>query len=87
MFGRAYARYFSVRFENEEIKREMCLYQMGKDISKQLGDQPRAITSKGPAVILVEVASEGQSKRMRGVTTVLSKGYVANTRCIMEGKD
>ena len=74
----AYVRYFSVRLENEEIKREMRSYEIEKDISKQLGSQPNAITSKGPAVILVKVASEVQSKRMRGVTTVLSKGCVVS---------
>ena len=56
----------------------MCLYEMEKDVSEQLGGQPRAITNKRPAVILVEVASEGQNKRMRGVTTVLSKGCVVS---------
>ena len=49
----------------------MCSYEIENYISKQLGGQSRAIISKGPAVILVKVASEGQSKRMRGVTTVL----------------
>ena len=77
-FGRAFARYFLAGFKKEEIKREMFPYEMEKDLCKQLGGQPRAITSKGSAVILVEVASEEQNKRMRGVKTVLSKKCVVS---------
>ena len=86
IFDGAYARYFSVGFEKEEIKREMCSYEMEKDISEQRGGQPRAITSKGSAVILVEVASEGQSKQMRGVTTVLSKKCVVSEYAMCNGR-
>ena len=35
----AYVRYFYMELENE-IKREMCPYEMEKDLSKQLGGQP-----------------------------------------------
>ena len=66
----------------------MCSYEMEKDVSKQLVGQSRAIASKGSAVILVEVASERQSKRMRVQRLCYAKSaWLVNTRCIMERKN
>ena len=86
MSGRAYARYFSIAFEKEEIQRERCLHKVEKDLSRQLGGQLRAIISKWTAVILVKVASEGRSRRKRRMTTVLGKNCVVSEYAIYRRK-
>ena len=64
IFGRPYAKYFSLEFKSETTKRDMCPYRMEADISEQLRGKPKTITSKGPSAVLVEVASEEQSRQL-----------------------
>ena len=73
IFGRPFAIYFILQFSSEGEKRDMCPFQIEADLGKQIGVTPRSITSRGATALLVEVASEEQTQRLRKVETVLDR--------------
>ena len=86
IFGRPYAKYFSLEFKSETIKRDMCPYRMEADISEQMGGKPKTITSKSPSAVLVEVASEEQSRLIREVKTVLERECEVKEHSLYNGR-
>ena len=53
IFGRPCAKYFSLDFKSETIKRNMGLCGIEADISERMGKKPKTITSIGPLAVVV----------------------------------